>query len=49
MRLARLDRAPERLGVHEAEHQDIARLRVGRDDRNEAVPVEFRRDKCAFL
>src|SRR5262245_260882 len=49
MRLARLDGAGERLGVHIGKHQHLARLGRGRHDGKEAVLVEARSENGAFL
>src|SRR5262245_27461521 len=49
MRLARLDGAGERLGVHVGEHQHFARLGRGRDNGEKPVLVEARSENGAFL
>ena len=48
-RLAGLDRAPERLGVHVRDHQKLAAPRVGGDAGDEAIGVELRRQHEAFF
>src|SRR5690606_35808270 len=49
MRLAGLDRALERLGVHVAVHQQLAGLVIRGNGGDQAALVELRRELRAFL
>src|SRR5690606_12703761 len=49
VRLAGLDRETQRLGVHVAVHQQLARPIVRRHGRDQAALSEFRRELGAFL
>ena len=49
MGLTRLDCLRQGLGVHIAEHEDIAAFRLGCHHRQQAVGIEFGREFAAFL